>query len=342
MGLQENNLLKSDPDSLRKKDSTYLPSGIKRNIIAVNQPDKIIYKLSKRQKEGIVDGWQHRLDFYKTINKIYLKNNLFLLHASQEKVFSQWLRVNSELGYNFKLFTPGYIFSLDKNVLKNINKRDSVVGSAMNFTSHTFFIQSLEVSKKKFRLEYIWREDNTPFNGKIVRDDISQTINGNLSTKINKNQDLSLLATYRNLLYINNIHSTQNEETVMGRVDWNGDFLKNNLRSELTYNIGSGRELKKEYVFLKVPTGQGTHTWRDDNKDGIQQLNEFYEAVNPDERNYIKVFTQTDVYIKAYTQNFNYRLNISAPLQWKALGGDKIILRQIIKYYFMEYFTKTN
>ncbi|MEX0882375.1 MAG: hypothetical protein WDZ72_02770, partial [Cyclobacteriaceae bacterium] len=72
-----------------------------------------------------------------------------------------------------------------------------------------------------------------------------------------------------------------------------------------------------------VPTGDGTHTWRDDNGDDVQQLNEFYLAVNPEEKNYIKVFVPTDEYVQAYTTLFNYRLNANFPKEWQKASGMK-------------------
>jgi len=92
------------------------------------------------------------------------------------------------------------------------------------------------------------------------------------------------------------------------------------------YAIGNGRELKREYVFIPVPLGEGTHTWRDDNQDGKQDLDEFYLAINNDERNFIKLFTPTDDYVLAYDNNLNYRLSLDMPRKWKNSTGIKKIL----------------
>jgi hypothetical protein len=77
---------------------------------------------------------------------------------------------------------------------------------------------------------------------------------------------------------------------------------------------------------LPVPAGEGTHTWRDDNGDGRQDLNEFYEAINPDERNFAKFFVPTDQYIRAYTNTLNYRLNLTTPRNWREQGFIKSFL----------------
>ena len=78
-----------------------------------------------------------------------------------------------------------------------------------------------------------------------------------------------------------------------------------------------------------MPTGEGTHTWRDDNGDGIQDLSEFYIAINPDEKNYIKIFIPTSEYVFAYDNNFNYRLNFEMPRNWKRSGGLKKLISRI-------------
>jgi hypothetical protein len=115
----------------------------------------------------------------------------------------------------------------------------------------------------------------------------------------------------------------------MGRIDWNGNWFSNHVRSELTLAAATGRELRREYVFLPVPAGEGTHTWRDDNNNGLQELNEFYEAINPDEKNFAKFFVPTDQYIRAYTNNLTYRLNITAPRHWQDQGMIKDVLSRL-------------
>jgi hypothetical protein len=110
----------------------------------------------------------------------------------------------------------------------------------------------------------------------------------------------------------------QNEETVMGRAEWNADFFKRHVRSEILMSSATGRELRRQFVYVAVASGLGTHVWNDFNGDGIQQLNEFVEKILDDPNGeYIKTFTPTDQYIKAYTNNFNYRLDASAPRNWR-------------------------
>jgi len=76
-------------------------------------------------------------------------------------------------------------------------------------------------------------------------------------------------------------------------------------------------EQKKEYSYIEVAAGQGTYAWKDYNANGVKELNEFEVALYQDEATFIRVFTPTNEYIKAYHQMFNQVLNITPQLASK-------------------------
>ena len=71
-----------------------------------------------------------------------------------------------------------------------------------------------------------------------------------------------------------------------------------------------------------MPVGEGTHLWKDLDSNGVQDLNEFFEAVFTADKKFIKSFIPTDEYIRAYLNTFSYRLDMSAPRNWR--GKDKL------------------
>jgi hypothetical protein len=297
--------------------------GIEKNAL-----NRFGYKLVKRKRDVYVDGMQHYLDYSQGIGRFQLVSNAFFLDNISNVFDSEWNRINIEGHYKTRIFVPGYKLTIDENAVRAINS-DSVTSTAMNYREHLFFINSNDTLKTKFGLSYSIREDKSPVAGELQRGNESRTARFFINSDFNANQKLNFLLTYRDNLNYLVQGGPKNEETLIARADWYAGFFKRHVRSDLTYAIGNGRELKREFVYVPVPTGEGTHTWRDDNGDGIQDLSEFYLAINPDEKNYIKVFVPTNEYVFAYENSLNYRLNFELPRSWKDEKGLKKLLSRI-------------
>jgi hypothetical protein len=128
---------------------------------------------------------------------------------------------------------------------------------------------------------------------------------------------LNWLFTYRNLQVLDTSLSNQaNENSLLGRLQHAYVAGSGWLTSDVFYEIGTGQEPKREYTYVEVEPGQGSHTWIDYNNDGIQQLNEFEIAVFSDQATYIQVFIPTSEYIQANVSQFNYALSLNPKAVW--------------------------
>ncbi|WP_439483470.1 hypothetical protein [Cyclobacterium plantarum] len=287
----------------------------------VKDQDNIFsYGLDLRNRSGVLSGMQQRAKVNQKFGKhLLVKNDFFHLNSDVFPLRSEWLRYQAEVNYLNRVLVPGYRYNLDRNVVSNPNT-ENVVSTAMNFEEHLFSLQSSDSLKFQFFASASIREDQAVNNGQLVPDTKAFVTNYSLKGNFGPHV-VNGSFTYRELSFLN--RDLQEETTVMGKLDYRSSLFDNNLNNEFTYALGNGRELRREFVFLPVPTGEGTHTWRDDNEDGVQQLNEFYLAINPEEKSYIKVFVPTDSYIQAYTTLFNYRLSGKFPVSWKEEGGLK-------------------
>jgi hypothetical protein len=283
----------------------------------------ISLKHTRRNRGTQVNGFQQYIDGAWSWKRFFVRSNFFLMKNTQDSTKADWVRWLTDISHKNKYLVMGYIYSIDKNAVRQ-SATDSIFATAMNFDEHKFYLKNGDSTKWQFGADYSFREDNSPKNGELAKAFRANTFNINLRRQTTT-QLFNLQFTYRKFdnLLKNNLPNQMSEETIMNRLDWNFDLGKGVVKSEFTLVNGTGRELKREFVYLQVNPGTGTHTWRDDNGDGVQQLNEFYLAINPDEKNYVKFFTPTDEYLLAYTNNFSYRLNLNAPRTWLKAKGFK-------------------
>lgn len=315
-----------DPQTLTE---SFAENILNANVsLAKNQLNGLDYKLVRRKRGTAVDGFQHRLSANKELGLFLVKTDFFLMNNQQLDVDSEWARFNADVSLRTKWFIPGYRYRVDRNAVRR-NDDNSVLRTAMNFSEHSFYVKNSDTLKTTYGIDYRIREDRLPFDGELLNNNRSETWNAFFKTQIDDTQNLNILFTYRNLENLNLEGTDRNDETIMGRIDWTGVFFKGAIDSRLSYNLSNSRELRREFVFVQVPNGEGTHTWRDDNGDGVQDLSEFYLAINADEKNYAKIFVPTDTYQEAFNTNISYRLRVQAPAGWKETKGLKKFLSQL-------------
>lgn len=278
------------------------------------------YRLSRRFRPGEVNGVQHWLDAAQQVGNLQMRGSLFLLNSQAGRFNSSWARGEATGRYVGGRMVPGYAYRFDKNLVSST--RTDTIRSANYFDEHDVFIQSRDSARTQFRLDYTYRRDQTPNREQtaLQRRGTAQTWQGTLASRLGKNQDVRVLGTYRDL---DSLGLARNR-TVLGQLFYNVSMLQNQVRSELNYSVATGRELKRDYSFLAVPAGQGTHYYAGDlNKNGAQDKDEFFEAQTPDAqyRTFIKVYLPTTDYLTAYTNRLAYRLTTAAPRGWREAGG---------------------
>lgn len=168
-----------------------------------------------------------------------------------------------------------------------------------------------------FRLSYQHRQDRLPVAGRLEPFTDADNYQARYQRTFGQ-QQIGLTGTYR---YVQDRQNDLTDEWLNARLDWSGGFFNESLTQRLTYQIGNVRELRRDFIFVEVGGNQGTHAWRDENGDGIKDLNEFYEAVNPDERQYAKFFTPTDDFLNAFETRYQHTLDARFPSRWRGTGG---------------------
>ncbi|MEP1032174.1 hypothetical protein [Ekhidna sp.] len=289
-----------------------------------NDANRFEASLNRRKRSSFIDGWQHQLDFNQEVSNFKLISSHFVLSNDQQERTTDWLRSRSDVSYRKWKMAPGYIFDMDQN---EVARGDSIISSLMNYKAHEFYLESTDSAKSTYRIGYQLRNDRLPVDGSL--EDYLFSKNLRASYGISTEQtSVSADVNYRQVDDKLNLNVGQ-DEVINGRVNWIQSMLDRNLRSNFSFATGNSRELRREFIYLPVTTGEGTHTWRDTNGDNVQDLNEFFEAINPDERNYVKIFTPTDDYITSFQTFYLHTIDARLPSSWRSQGGFRTLASKL-------------
>ncbi len=285
-----------------------------------NATNSFGYRFSRRFRPGEVSGVQHWLEAAHQVGRVEVRGSLFVLNSAAGRFRSTWARGEATARLGGGRLVPGYAYRFDKNRVA-LPGGDSL-RSVNYFDEHNVFVQSRDSAKTQFRVDYAYRQDQlpTPDRRAFFRRSVAQTWQGSLAARPGKLQDVRLTATYRDLA----VRDSSRLQTALGQAIYNLGLLQNQVRSELSYSVATGRELKRDYSFLAVPAGTGTHYYAGDlNGNGQQDKEEFLEAQTPDAqyRTFIKVYLPTTDYVTAFTNRLSYRLSTAAPRGWREAGG---------------------
>ncbi|NMM50170.1 hypothetical protein [Marinigracilibium pacificum] len=277
------------------------------------------YQIKHRDKENILNGTDHQFTIYQQLGKWAINGLFNRMEGSYYGNQNSWGKEYFSIEKNKGRWQPGYKFSSERNILKNDND-DFVIRSLQYFNNHDLYLNFNDSSGSNFQTGLFYREDKSPVNGSML--DYSKSINGYLKG------NLSFLGDHRLrgaviLRSIDYAFEKEDETYAQGRIGLSGAIQRIGLNYNVDWNLQSSRELRRNFTFIEVPLGQGTHTWIDENNNGIKELGEFFEAYNPDERKYAKVFTPGNDYLDAFLSrlSFNYRWSMAGITKSRILNG---------------------
>jgi hypothetical protein len=275
-----------------------------------------------RKKGANVLGFQQSLRWNQQMGPFVLENNGYWMENQRQSEKASWRRASSLLMLNRYWIKPFWQFQLDENEIRN--PENQVLATAMHFRSQSLGLRSADTATSGISAVYTYREDRSPVAGRMTTSLFSQ--NAEISTRIaaSTNHQVELTGNYR---LTNPAGTTKTDENLSARLDYRGSTDDGFLRQELVLTANTGQEARRSFQFIRINAiGEGSHHWIDYNGNGLQELDEFVEALRPEDRQYIKVFIPTQDFITAYTRSLNYRLQLGAPASWQNRKGWRNLL----------------
>lgn len=248
-------------------------------------------------------------------------NGSLLLSNGREE--TNFLRHEIDLSKSFQNVKLGFID------IQETNQKKFADNPILAMTSYRFYdwktyISTSDSTKNKleiyYRERYDWFSDST----KLQLAAKAQNIGLETGLTRNPNNVLRLNVNYRRLNVVDStLFLSKPENTILNRLEHVMRFWKGAVSSSSFYELGSGLELRREFIFIEVNSGQGSHTWIDYNGDGVKDLGEFEIAAFADQGNYIRVFVPTNTYVRAYTNQFTTSLTLAPDRVWRSEKGLK-------------------
>ncbi|HIP32705.1 MAG TPA: hypothetical protein EYG86_08095, partial [Crocinitomicaceae bacterium] len=239
---------------------------------------------------------------------------------------NEFIRHRSDFSQKLGRIKIGY---KDDHELNRFNK-GFLQTNSYQFYDYQIYVANSDSAKNEYRVFYRERYDKRSDSTRLIPIAKAKSIGGELRFKNWKNQKLNLIGSYRELAIIDSVLANQTpENTILGRIEHSIRLFKNALSLSTFYEVGSGLELKKEFLYIQVNTGQGIYTWIDYNGDGVKDLNEFEIAQFADQASYIRVFTPSNQYVKTYSNEYNQSIYWRPERIWSSKKG---ILKVLSKF----------
>ncbi|NOG56291.1 MAG: hypothetical protein HND54_00995 [Bacteroidetes bacterium] len=291
--------------------------------------NKINYEFGSFTKghsyEGIKNGFS--ANFQKKGFELNSKGSLLNVNALNN---SEFLRHYTNLSQKLWGFKFGAYLEQEKILFYN-GKSDSLSNASFNRIIWKAFVEKGDsTNDNSCRLTYSEIYDYFPKNVALNYALKSENVGLDFQMAKNPRSRLSGKVTYRRLHVLNKELASRDEEnTLLGRLNYDLKLWKGFVSSNTYYQIGSGLENRREFSFLKVNDGQGTHVWNDYNKNQVKELNEFEVAGsnNTFQANYIKVFTPTSSFIRVFSNQFNQVLFLKPAAILNQIGWQKILAK---------------
>ncbi len=277
-------------------------------------------------------GLQHATDIRSDMKRVKGFYTASLTQQEGDLIQSEYFQHNTLIQVPIWKVQLGYKDDLERN-RRFDPQTDTLSDLAFQWWEWEASISNLDTAKNLYKVSYAERTDWLKSQAELGRATFARIYGFELGLNEMKNSRLGFRVNYRTLDILDeNATNLQPENTLISRTEYQFRLFKGAITSTSFYEIGSGLENRREFVFIETTVGQGTHIHIDYNGNGEKELDEFELAVQADQvasANFIKVFVPTSDYIKVFRNQFSQSLYLRPASIWRGSEG----IRKAISYF---------
>lgn len=277
----------------------------------INSPQQYLnYAFNTFIRQGQYEGYLNEINTQYKWQKLKLKYDGSLLNTDAKVNKGTFYKHFFDLSREMGKIDIGLVFEQQHNITKDALSQNHT-GNSFNYEIYKVYAQSGRADKNRYKIDYAYRLDYLPRLNDLLQSAKSQMVNVGIDLAANPNSTLSLTSGYKKTIYANNFVSTQNDESVVGRLEYYLGIFKRFISTNIYYEVGNGQEPKRDITYLEVLPGQGVYAWIDYNGNGIKELDEFEIARFPDQAKYIRIFTPSTQYVRTNFTGISQTVNIN-------------------------------
>lgn len=292
---------------------------------------KVNYKSAINYRSKELSGLNNSVSAFVTLKKIRLQssferlnNSIFINNEVQKNSFWNY---DGEVIQSFKCGKMGGGFHTEKSVFKTTS--DTIRTGSYSYNSGRAFFESPDSGKFSYGAIAERRQDKLPYHGNLNSSTLADEIKWHGGYQGKKSGRITFNGSYRSLQYLDTlVVKGKAEKNALGRIEADFPLFKKTVRFNTFYQIGTGQEQKREFVYYKVADGNGVYIWKDYDSNNVQSLNEFEIASEYDRKraNFIRTYLPVQGFIKSRNIQFNQTLNLTTPQSWQRKKSIKLFL----------------
>lgn len=270
------------------------------------------YQLRNVLKNNISSSLQYN-DWQFTTNTSYLFSNDTIQKTHFARSFNQ-------LSKTFRKVEIGIKDDLEYNIFKE-QSNDSLRANSYAYNELIAYIKNNDSLPYLYNIFFKHRLNDEAEHNHLSVNSIIYEASASFELAKLKHNRLRANATYRHTQLKDSTNQFINDNNIVGSIEYTGKYFKNSITLNTYYEMGQGLEAKKNFSFVKVAAGQGTHTWNDYNGNGIEELDEFELATYQDEANYIKIWLPSHEYETVFNHQFSQTIQLRPYAIWAKKKG---------------------
>ena len=244
-----------------------------------------------------------------------------------------WFRHKGESGYNTTLGSfnvrPGIRFEQEERRQRTFST-DSLLNTSFAFLEVGPGVR-IENDRLRLGASFSYRLDELVEGNTLTKASsaIEQrySVSYQPSTFITTSQEVAL----RNRTFTDSFQNlgNANRRGILVRSNTQYQLKSEALRGSFFYEANTERKALLQETYIEVGPDLGLFVWRDDNNDGVQQLDEFFPEVSPNEGTFVRQFLPSDELFPIIELNVRLRntVNIFRPVSPKGTWLGEVELR---------------